>query len=117
VTDIETAAAPPRRARTVLVIAASLVAGFVGGVAGSAVHDGPQGPRGARGVVGPSGPSGEAANVDDLGVCWNLDTVFSNSGQYVRSADVSSPTLNGHTQSCPSGYFVRVKAIEQSAGD
>jgi hypothetical protein len=96
-----------------LVIVGAVVAGFGGGLAAGAMQDGPTGPVGPRGGVGPSGPQGEVANVEELGMCWDIDFgTFSNGTGYVRYASLVVPALSRNgVRSCPTGSFIGVEAV------
>ncbi|MCU1487277.1 MAG: hypothetical protein JWN67_4023 [Actinomycetia bacterium] len=116
------------------VVAAALIAGFLGGLVAGTMQEGPRGsvgPVGQRGLAGPRGPAGAAADVDaklaeaakqtdskieDLGMCWEANYVYSNV-TYVNSVSLYSASRkpNG-TLYCPTGTYIPVKASPEGGG-
>jgi hypothetical protein len=124
---IEAPSEPPRRSFSGRMVGGALALGLLGGLLGGAavgaMQEGPSGGRGARGAQGEkgdAGPAGTAANVDqlldDLGICYSIDTNYSNT-VYVRNVYLTSPVIKANgTNFCPSGDFLSVKPQKQGAG-
>jgi hypothetical protein len=101
----------------ILALLLGAVAGFAGGFAASALHPGPKGDTGAQGARGPightglQGESGAAAQVTDLGVCYNSTSQTSADGStfWITGVYITSPLRHPDgTTFCSVGSYIPV---------
>jgi hypothetical protein len=114
----------PTRA-VVLALVVGALAGFGGGFAASGLHPGPRGRTGTQGVqglqgvqgvqgdqgqAGATGKSGTAAQVSELGVCYDTTNQSSNGTFWITGVFISSPSRHSDgTTFCSSGTYVPVQ--------
>jgi hypothetical protein len=117
----------PSRARLILAVGLlSALLGFAGGIAGSALHRGPAGTTGSAGqtgakgdtgLTGSTGPAGSAAQVSELGVCYDTSSSSGGGSYWLTSMYLTSPSKHPDgTTYCPSGSYVPVAPQSDHGG-
>jgi hypothetical protein len=110
----------------VLALVLGTIEGFGGGFAAGGLHPGPRGEAGTQGVqglrgltgeTGATGQSGAAAQVTELGVCYDTTNQSSNGTYWITGVYVSSPSRHQDgTTYCPSGTYVPVQPQPAAGG-